>query len=202
MMYGTNEGHQSVSGSLYERESDRLLDDLGPLRIDWWTPKPLLVDADMLPEVIPGFRPPFRMCPPDVRPTLTDDELTYLRRIAHPLPTHFVLGRNQKLQGLAVAILKLWEKSIIAKIAINWGCANANHKKMASEFKASSFSVLTRGVLILCNKYFIIFYRGKDFLLHVIANVIENGENELKKGQIHEKGAQMEALKSILVNKQ
>ncbi|KAK6927933.1 RNA-binding, CRM domain [Dillenia turbinata] len=202
MLSGTSEGHQSVSGSLYEREADRLLDDLGPRYIDWWMPKPLPVDADMLPEVVPGFKPPFRLCPPDVRPKLADEELTYLRMIARPLPTHFVLGRNKKLQGLAAAILKLWEKSIIAKIAIKWGCVNTDHKKMASELKASSCTGLTGGVLILCNKYFIIFYRGKDFLPHGIAKVIENRESEIKRCQIHEEGAQIEALKSILVNKQ
>jgi hypothetical protein len=83
---------QSVSGSLYERETDRLLDGLGPRFIDWWMHKPLPVDADLLPEVVPGFRPPFRLCPPHARAKLTNDELTYLRKLAHPLPTHFVLG--------------------------------------------------------------------------------------------------------------
>lgn len=81
-----------VSKSLYERETDRLLDGLGPRFEDWWMQKPLPVDADLLPEVIPGFGPPLRMCPPNERSKLTDDELTYLRKLAHPLPTHFVLG--------------------------------------------------------------------------------------------------------------
>lgn len=85
---------QPMSGSLYERETDRLLDDLGPRFIDWWMHKPLPVDADMLPEVIPGYMPPFRRCPPFTKPKLTDAELLDLRRLAHPLPTHFVLGIN------------------------------------------------------------------------------------------------------------
>ncbi|KAF9591609.1 hypothetical protein IFM89_004838 [Coptis chinensis] len=127
----------SVSGTLFEREADRLLDELGPRYVDWWWPKPLPVDADMLPEVVSGFRTPFRRCPPHVRPKLTDDELTYLRKLARPLPTHFALGRNKKLQGLAAAIMKLWEKSLIVKIAVKWGIPNTNSEQMAWELKAS-----------------------------------------------------------------
>lgn len=90
---GKNDGIiQSVDGTLYEREANRLLDGLGPRFIDWWRPKPLPVDADLLPEVVCNFRPPFRLCPPWTRSQLTDDELTYLRKLACPLPTHFVLG--------------------------------------------------------------------------------------------------------------
>lgn len=84
--------YQPVSGSLYERECDRLLDGLGPRFIDWWMHKPLPVDADLLPEVVPGFELPSRLCPPHARARLTDNELTYFRNISHPLPTHFVLG--------------------------------------------------------------------------------------------------------------
>lgn len=83
---------QPVTGSLFEREADRLLDGLGPRFIDWWMHKPLPVDGDLLPEVVPGFEPPFRLSPPYTNSKLTDDELTYLRKLAHPLPTHFVLG--------------------------------------------------------------------------------------------------------------
>ena len=50
------------------------------------------MDADLLPEFVPGFQTPFRQCPPGVRPTLADEELTYLRKLARPLPTHFALG--------------------------------------------------------------------------------------------------------------
>ena len=46
-------------------------------------------------------------------------------------------GRNRKLQGLAVAILKLWEKSLIVKIALKWGVPNTNNEEMAFELKAS-----------------------------------------------------------------
>ncbi|KAK9115425.1 hypothetical protein Syun_022222 [Stephania yunnanensis] len=63
---GENLELQSVSGTLYEREADRLLNGLGPRFVDWWWPKPLPVDADLLPEVIPGFMTPYRCCPPRV----------------------------------------------------------------------------------------------------------------------------------------
>lgn len=84
--------YHPLGESLYERECDRLLDGLGPRFIDWWRHKPLPVDADLLPEVVPGFETPFRLSPPNARAKLTDDELTHLRRISHPFPTHFVLG--------------------------------------------------------------------------------------------------------------
>lgn len=186
-----NMGCQTISGSLYEREADRLLDGLGPRFIDWWMPKPLPVDADLLPEVVPGFKSPFRLCPPKARSKLTDDELTYLRKLALPLPTHFVLGRNRKLQGLAAAILKLWEKCLIVKIAVKWGIPNTNNEQMAYELKC-----LTGGVLLLRNKFFIILYRGKDFLPCKVANLISERDMELKRCQLHEEGARLKAIET------
>lgn len=185
---------QPVNGSLYEREADRLLDGLGPRFIDWWRPKPLPVDADLLPEVLPGFRPPFRLSPPQTRSKLTDDELTYLRKLAYALPTHFVLGRNRKLQGLAAAILKLWEKSLIVKIAIKWGIPNTKNEQMANELKC-----LTGGVLLLRNKFFIILYRGKDFLPCRVANLIVEREMEFKGCQIREEDARLKAIETSFV---
>ncbi|XP_057949834.1 chloroplastic group IIA intron splicing facilitator CRS1, chloroplastic isoform X2 [Malania oleifera] len=186
-------GFQPVSGTLYEREADRLLDDLGPRFIDWWRPKPLPVDADLLPEVVPGLKTPFRrLCPPHARSKLTDNELTYLRKLAHSLPTHFVLGKNQKLHGLAAAILKLWEKCHIVKIAVKLGIPNTNNKLMACELKH-----LTGGVLLLRNKFYIILYRGKDFLPCGIANVVADREMELKRCQFHEEAARLNGIKSF-----
>ncbi|KAL8117976.1 chloroplastic group IIA intron splicing facilitator CRS1, chloroplastic isoform X2 [Apium graveolens] len=192
---GTNEGKEeiiSIDGSLYEREADRLLDGLGPRFIDWWRPNPLPVDADLLAEVVPEFRPPFRLCPPKTRSKLTDDELTYLRRLSRPLPTHFVLGRNRKLQGLAAAILKLWEKCHIAKIALKLGVPNTNNAEMADELKC-----LTGGVLILRNKFIIIIYRGKDFLPCRVANLVVERELELRSCQLQEEAARAEAIENI-----
>ncbi|XP_062192068.1 chloroplastic group IIA intron splicing facilitator CRS1, chloroplastic isoform X2 [Phragmites australis] len=93
---------EPVKGTLYEREVNRLLDSLGPRFVDWWWNTPLPVDADLLPEFVPGFKTPFRQCPPGVRPTLADEELTYLRKLARPLPTHFALV--QRLTGGTVIL--------------------------------------------------------------------------------------------------
>jgi hypothetical protein len=49
-------------------------------------------------------------------------------------------GRNTRLQGLAAAILKLWEKSLIAKIAVKVGIQNTNNEQMAWNLKASIIS--------------------------------------------------------------
>ncbi|WVZ05437.1 hypothetical protein V8G54_018783 [Vigna mungo] len=183
---------QTANGSLYERETDRLLDDLGPRFIDWWRPKPFPVDADLLPEDVPGFETPLRLCPPHSGAKLSDYELTYFRKLAHPLPTHFVLGRNKGLKGLAAAILKLWEKSLIAKIAIKYGIPNTNNEMMANELKR-----LTGGVLLLRNKFYIILYRGNDFLPKRVAALVENRESELKSCQFHEEVARMKALEAF-----
>ncbi|XP_035550602.1 chloroplastic group IIA intron splicing facilitator CRS1, chloroplastic isoform X2 [Juglans regia] len=187
--------YQPVSGSLYVRETERLLDGLGPRYLDWWMDKPLPVDADLLPEVVPGYRPPFRLCPPRARAKLTNDELTYLRKLAHPLPTHFVLGKNRKLQGLSASILKLWEKSLIVKISLKWGVPNMNNEEVALELKH-----LTGGVLLLRNKFLIILYRGKDFLPHRVANLIAERETELKKYQLHEEGARVKAIEAVCMD--
>lgn len=96
-IFKRDENNQPVIGSLYERETDRLLDGLGTRFVDWWMQKPLPVDADLLPEIVPGFRPPIRLAPPNTRPKLADEELTYLRKLAHPLPFHFALGTTLSL---------------------------------------------------------------------------------------------------------
>ncbi|KAK4284201.1 hypothetical protein QN277_001065 [Acacia crassicarpa] len=186
---------QPVCGSLYERETDRLLDGLGPRFIDWWMHKPLPVDGDLLPEVVPGFELPFRLSPPYANSKLTDDELTYLRKLAHPLPVHFVLGRNRRLQGLASAILKLWEKSLIAKIAVKYGVPNTNNEKMANELKH-----LTGGTLLLRNKFYIILYRGKDFLPRKVTALVEKREEELKGCQLHEEVSRLKAVEAFSPN--
>ncbi|XP_010922095.1 chloroplastic group IIA intron splicing facilitator CRS1, chloroplastic isoform X2 [Elaeis guineensis] len=181
---------EAIEGTLYEREVDRLLDGLGPRFIDWWWRKPLPVDADLLPEFVPNFRPPIRLCPPSMKPKLMDEELTYLRKLARPLPTHFALGKSRKLQGLAAAIIKLWEKSLIAKIAVKVGIPNINNQQMSCELKR-----LTGGVLILRNKDFIILYRGKDFLSGRVASSIADRETEICGQQLKEEVARTNAIK-------
>ncbi|KAK9116082.1 hypothetical protein Sjap_015029 [Stephania japonica] len=142
-----------------EAEYDSLLDGLGPRFVDWWGIGLLPVDADLLPPTVPGYKTPFRLLPTRMRLRLTNAEMTNLRKLSKALPCHFALGRNRNHQGLASAIVKLWEKSLVAKIAVKRGIQNTNNKLMADELKK-----LTGGTLLLRNKYYIIIYRGKDFL--------------------------------------
>lgn len=90
-------GQDEISSSLYVREADRILNGLGPRYMDWWMRKPFPVDADLLPQVVNGYRTPSRRCPPNTRAKLSDVELTYLRNIAQALPFHFVLGNSLSL---------------------------------------------------------------------------------------------------------
>lgn len=78
----------------YEDEVDKLLDSLGPRFKDWPGCDPLPVDADMLPGIVPGYQPPFRVLPYGVRSTLGLKEATSLRRLARVLPPHFALGMH------------------------------------------------------------------------------------------------------------
>lgn len=73
-------------------EADALLEGLGPRFTDWWGYDPLPVDADLLPAIVPGYRTPFRLLPYGIKPKLTDDEMTTMRRLSRPLPCHFALG--------------------------------------------------------------------------------------------------------------
>ncbi|CAH8352559.1 unnamed protein product [Eruca vesicaria subsp. sativa] len=155
-----------------EAEFNKLLDSLGPRFHEYWGTGILPVDADLLPPTIPGYKTPFRLLPTGMRSNLTNAEMTNLRKIGKTLPCHFALGRNRNHQGLAAAILKLWEKSLVAKIAVKRGIQNTNNKLMADEIKT-----LTGGVLLLRNKYYIVIYRGKDFLpLSVAATLAERQE--------------------------
>ncbi|KAI4376531.1 hypothetical protein MLD38_014281 [Melastoma candidum] len=136
-----------------------LLNELGPRYTDWSGREPIPVDADLLPPEVPGYRPPFRLLLQGVRHALRDKEMTTLRQTARTMPPHFALGRNRKLQGLANAMVKLWETSAIAKIAIKRGVVNTCNDRMAEELK-----ILTGGTLLSRNKEYIVFYRGNDFL--------------------------------------
>ncbi|CAN8269802.1 unnamed protein product [Cochlearia groenlandica] len=149
-------------------EADRLLEGLGPRFTDWWAYDPLPVDGDLLPAILPDYRRPFRLLPYGLSSKLTDDEMTTLRRLGRPLPCHFALGRNRNLQGLAVAIVKLWEKCEVVKIAVKRGVRNTNSELMAAELKW-----LTGGTLISRDKDYIVLYRGKDFLPSAVSSAIE-----------------------------
>lgn len=161
-----------------EAEFDSILDSLGPRFHEWWGTGVLPVDADLLPPKVPGYKTPFRLLPTGMRTNLTNAEMTNFRKIAKALPCHFALGRNRNHQGLAVAILKLWEKSLVAKIAVKRGIQNTNNKLMADELKK-----LTGGVLLLRNKYYIVIYRGKDFLPSSVAATLAEREELTKQIQ-------------------
>ncbi|CAI9269934.1 unnamed protein product [Lactuca saligna] len=169
-----------VAESMTEEEAEfnSVLDGLGPRFQEWWGTGILPVDADLLPQMIPGFRTPFRLLPTGMRPRLTNSEMTNLRKLAKSLPCHFALGRNRNHQGLASAILKLWEKSMVAKIAVKRGIQNTNNELMAEELKR-----LTGGVLLLRNKYYIVIYRGKDFVPKSVASALVERQEMTKEIQ-------------------
>ncbi|CAK7352610.1 unnamed protein product [Dovyalis caffra] len=153
-------------------ELNHLLDELGPRYKDWCGCEPLPVDADLLPAVLHGYKPPLRLLPYGVKPCLRNKETTNFRRLARATPPHFVLGRNRELQGLAKAMVKLWERSAIAKIAIKRGVQYTRNEIMAEELKVRSNELrcflngdkVDGGTILSRNKEYIVFYRGNDFL--------------------------------------
>ncbi|XP_019446260.1 PREDICTED: CRM-domain containing factor CFM3A, chloroplastic/mitochondrial-like isoform X2 [Lupinus angustifolius] len=161
-----------------ELDFNRLLDGLGPRFVEWWGTGILPVDADLLPPTVPGYKTPLRLVPAGMRPRLTDAQLTNMRKISKPLPCHFALGRNRNHQGLASAILKLWETSLVAKIAIKRGIQNTNSELMAEELKK-----LTGGTLLIRNKYYIVIYRGNDFVPTSVASVLAERQELTKQVQ-------------------
>lgn len=66
----------------------------------------------------------------------------------------FYLGRNRGLDGLAAAIMKLWEKSEIVKIGVKKGVQNTSNEKMAEELKARITSKFpsSRITVVICRK--------------------------------------------------
>ncbi|KAL4348947.1 hypothetical protein GQ457_17G026240 [Hibiscus cannabinus] len=180
---------RSESMTEEEAEYNSLLDGLGPRFVEWWGTGVLPVDADLLPQKMPGYKTPFRLLPAGMRPRLTNAEMTNLRKIAKSLPCHFALGRNRNHQGLAAAIIKLWEKSLVAKIAVKRGIQNTNNKLMAEELKN-----LTGGVLLLRNKYFIVIYRGKDFLPPNVATALAERQDMTKQIQDAEERLRVRAV--------
>lgn len=79
-------------GSSGSFDIDDFLDELGPRYKDWSGCNPLPVDADMLPGVVPGYKPPFRLLPYKTRSSLRDRQVTSLRRRARTMSPHFALG--------------------------------------------------------------------------------------------------------------
>ncbi|OAY75408.1 CRM-domain containing factor CFM3, chloroplastic/mitochondrial-like [Ananas comosus] len=172
---------------------DSLLDELGPRFKDWSGRMPVPVDADLLPSVVPGYKPPFRLLPYKTKRALGNRDMTYLRRLARTMPPHFALGRYKLHQGLASAMVKLWEKSTIAKIAIKRGIPNTSNERMAEEIKK-----LTGGTLLSRNKEYIVFYRGNDFIMPSIRDVLIEKQQLATVQQDEEELARLKASASLM----
>ncbi|KAJ0974046.1 hypothetical protein J5N97_016011 [Dioscorea zingiberensis] len=172
----------------YEEEIDKLLDSLGPRYPDWPGGDPLPVDADLLPGVVPGYKPPYRILPYGIKPFLGFKDATALRRLARSLPPHFALGRSRRHEGLAVAMLKLWQRSSIAKIALKRGVQLTTSERMAEDIKK-----LTGGMLLSRTKDFLVFYRGKNFLTSEVAEALIERETLAKALQDEEEQARLRA---------
>lgn len=56
---------------------------------------------------------------------------------------------------------------------------------------------LTGGVLLLRNKFFIILYRGKDFLPSQVASLVAEREVELTRYQLEEEVARFKAIETL-----
>ncbi|XP_068636305.1 CRM-domain containing factor CFM3, chloroplastic/mitochondrial-like isoform X2 [Aristolochia californica] len=179
----------------YEVEVDKLLDGLGPRYTDWPEGDPLPVDADMLPGVVPGYSPPFRILPYGVRSVLGNKEMTALRRLARVLPPHFALGRSRRHQGLAVAMVKLWERSSVVKVALKRGVQLTTSERMAEDIKK-----LTGSTIITRNRDFIVFYRGKNFLSREVTEALLERERLAKALQDEEEQARLRASSAVISN--
>ncbi|CAM0951108.1 unnamed protein product [Alopecurus aequalis] len=192
---GVNRSTSIVNSSQEAKETfdiDSFLDQLGPRYKDWSGRNPIPVDADLLPGLVPGYKPPFRQLPYRTKISLKDKEMTALRRLARQTTPHFALGRNREHQGLATAIVKVWEKSSIVKIAIKRGVPNTSNDRMAEEIKK-----LTGGVLVSRNKEYIIFYRGNDFVTPKVRQVLVEQQQQAISQQDQEELARLKASASI-----
>ncbi|KAL3535606.1 hypothetical protein ACH5RR_004067 [Cinchona calisaya] len=103
-------------------------------------------------------------------------------------------GRNKERQGLALAMVNLWEKSSIAKIAIKCSVQNSCNERMAEGLK-----VLTGGTLLSRNKEYVVFYRGNDFLSSSTTALVEK-EKETVLQQDEEEKARHRAAALIRSN--
>ncbi|KAK3429864.1 hypothetical protein EUGRSUZ_E01353 [Eucalyptus grandis] len=144
-------------------DPNSLLDELGPRFKDWSGCEPVPVDADLLPSEVPGYKPPFRLS-----------------------------SLWESCKVFAEAMVKLWESSAIAKIAIKRGVLNTCNDRMAEELKN-----LTGGTLLSRNKDYIVFYRGNDFLPPVVVEALKEREKLTDVQANEEDQARQRALAAI-----
>ncbi|MCD7456802.1 hypothetical protein HAX54_033236 [Datura stramonium] len=90
-----------------------MLDEVGPHLKMVRSVEPLPVDADLLPAVVPGYRPPFRRLPYGVKLNLKNTEMTYLRRTARIMPPHFALEGTENCKVLTGGTLLSRNKDYI-----------------------------------------------------------------------------------------
>lgn len=100
--------NRTESMTAEEAEFNSLLDGLGPRFEEWWGTGILPVDADLLPQKVPGYKTPFRLLPTGMRPRLTNAEMTDLRKLAKSLPCHFALGNFHHLKFLRLMPLVVY----------------------------------------------------------------------------------------------
>ena len=87
---------QQSSQSSNNFDIESFLGELGPRFKDWSGRNPLPVDADLLPSLVPGYKPPYRLLPYKTKLAVRNGEMTYLRRLARSLPPHFALGMHKE----------------------------------------------------------------------------------------------------------
>lgn len=115
-------------GSTDKSDIDSLLDELGPRFRDWSGRNPMPVDADLLPAVVPGYKPPFRLLPYKTKLVLRNGEMTYLRRLARSMPPHFALGILMETD-LSPVVRRKFKPSYINYVAL---FSNADHQNFVS----------------------------------------------------------------------
>ncbi|CAI5964290.1 unnamed protein product [Closterium sp. NIES-65] len=193
--WGGQGGEGGVSAAAAAGEEDVTL-GLGPKVAGWERPGHAPVDADQLlgGAAAAGYRAPFRLVPYGVSSKLSNDEMTRLRHLARKLPPHFMLGRNRGLEGLAAAVVALWERSEVAKIGVKRGVQNTSNERMAEELKR-----LTGGVLLARDKFFISLYRGKDFLPAALATTLAARQQHARQSADEEERERLLALPSLLL---
>lgn len=75
-----------------------------------------------------------------------------------------MLGRSRQLQGLAAAMVKLWERSSIAKIALKRGVQLTTSERMAEVIKVNIDSLSLKIYISFCTPHL-------ESLLSLVRNI-------------------------------
>ncbi|GFY93973.1 CRS1 / YhbY (CRM) domain-containing protein [Actinidia rufa] len=138
-MKRTREILESRTGGFNTEIGERahLLDDLGPRFKDWSGREPLPVDSKLLPSVAPGYKLPFRLLPYGITTWYKRQGNDVLSQNCKNYAFTFC-SWNRQLRGLAMAMVKLWERSVIAKIAIKCGVQNTCNERTRARAQGHS----------------------------------------------------------------